>query len=217
MNKLELIESRHSVRQYHVKSIEIQKREILDSLIKEYNKEANIKIQSFYDEPTAFNTFMAHYGKFKGVTNYIALVGNKDKDEILGFYGEKLVLKAQELGLNSCWVALTYGKGKVKINKDKDEKLHCVIAIGYGLTNGVKRRSKKKEDVLTLIGEEPVWLDDAVKACLLAPTAINQQKFEIICENGNVDIRRKGFGFYADIDLGIIKCHFHEITGIKVK
>ena len=60
---------------------------------------------------------MAHYGKFDGVHNYIALVGKKSStlDETLGCYGEQLVLKAQEIGLNTCWVAMTHGKSKAQI------------------------------------------------------------------------------------------------------
>ena len=55
------------------------------------------------------------------MNNYIALVGEKSKsDESLGYYGEQIVLKAQELGLNTCWVAMTHGKSKAQI--DKGEK-----------------------------------------------------------------------------------------------
>ena len=46
---------------------------------------------------------MAHYGKFENVKNYIAIVGNKNDQEKAGYYGEKIVLKCPELGLNTCW------------------------------------------------------------------------------------------------------------------
>ena len=45
---------------------------------------------------------MAHYGKFENVKNYIAIVGNKNDQEKAGYYGEKIVLKCPELGLNTC-------------------------------------------------------------------------------------------------------------------
>lgn len=54
---------------------------MLDDLIAKANAEAGLNIQACYDEPDAFNTFMAHCGKFEGVTNYIALVAAKNKDE----------------------------------------------------------------------------------------------------------------------------------------
>lgn len=89
---------------------------------------------------------MAHYGKFDGVNNYIALVGEKSKsDESLGYYGEQIVLKAQELGLNTCWVAMTHGKSKAQI--DKGEKMVCLISLGYGKTAGAAHKSKKLSEV----------------------------------------------------------------------
>ena len=85
-------------------------------------------IQLCLNEPTAFSGRMAHYGSFRNVRNYIALIGKKTQDlqEKCGYYGEKIVLKAQQLGLNTCWVALTYSKGKTACIIEKDEKLRCV-------------------------------------------------------------------------------------------
>lgn len=40
-------------------------------------------------------------------------------------------------------VAMTYGKGKAKINKSKGEKIYCVLALGYGKTQGVIHKIKK--------------------------------------------------------------------------
>ena len=57
-----------------------------------------VSIQVFYDEPKCFDSFMAHYGKFENVKNYIAIVGNKNDQEKAGYYGEKIVLKCPELG-----------------------------------------------------------------------------------------------------------------------
>lgn len=57
-------------------------------------------------------------GFFSNVRNYVALIGKKDAalDEKIGYYGEKIALRAQQLGLNTCWVALTFSKGKSKNN-----------------------------------------------------------------------------------------------------
>lgn len=205
MEILDLMEQRHSVRQYLDKKIEKEKREVLDELIEKINKIYKTNIQICYDEPNAFNTFMAHYGKFENCQNYIALVC-KDATTA-GYTGEMLVLKAQELGLNTCFVAMTYGKGCVKVNKEKGEKIQCVIALGYGKTKGVTHKIKAVEEVLEVKGEKPDYLDKVVRACLLAPTAMNQQKFKIICDNGKISIKKSGFGFYSNIDLGIVKYH----------
>ncbi len=91
-------EKRHSVRQYKEQPIEISKREIINACIEEVNKESGLSMQAFYDEPKCFDSFMAHYGKFVNVKNYIAIVGNKNDQEKAGYYGEKTMLKCQELG-----------------------------------------------------------------------------------------------------------------------
>lgn len=204
---LEIIQNRHSVRQYTDKPIEEEKQNIINDLIAQINEQSGLHIQACYNEPNAFDTFMAHYGKFEGVKNYIVLIGHKNNDEQIGYYGEKLVLKAQELGLNSCWVALTYGKRKVEVSLNKGEKIYCVIALGYGKTAGAAHSIKNVEDVSNIAESTPQWFVDGANCALLAPTAMNQQKFKFIYDNGKVKALA-GKGFYTKIDLGIAKCHF---------
>ena len=118
MDIVEVIRQRHSVRRYLEKSIEYEKVEILNKEVEDINKETGLHFQFVINEPEAFRSSILSYGKFKNANNYFALVGNKNEeilDEKIGYYGERLVLKAQELGLNTCWVALTYNKNKVKI------------------------------------------------------------------------------------------------------
>ena len=207
MEILEIMRQRHSVRQYLDIEIECEKREILNNLAKELNKQYGMNTQIFYDDPNAFKNSTASYGNFNGCKNYIALVGNNS--ETSGYVGEMLALKAQEIGLNTCFVALTYNRGvvKAKVDKEKGEKVQCVIALGYGKSQGSPHKSKSPKQILELTGEKPGCLDKVVEACLLAPTAINQQKFKIICKNGEIEIRKSGLGFYLDFDLGIVKCH----------
>lgn len=201
------------MRRYLGGPIEEEKRQTLNALAERYNNESGLNIQIVYDEPQAFSNFLAHYGSFENVNNYIALVGKKGSEEACGYYGEKLVLKAQQLGLNTCWVALTYSKGKAKVVKNKGEKIICVIALGYGKTQGAQHRSKSVDEILTVKGEKPTWLDRGVEAAMLAPTATNQQKFSIVCEEGKAVVAKSGFGFYNDVDIGIVKCHFDLATG----
>lgn len=109
MSLIEVMKSRHSVRQYQDKPLNAETISILHSEIDACNQESGLHIQLVTNEPKTFDSFMAHYGKFSGVTNYIAMVGKKGKDleEKCGYYGERLVLKAQQIGLNTCWVAKT--------------------------------------------------------------------------------------------------------------
>lgn len=212
MEIIELMKERHSVRQYTDKKIEKENREVLNALIAKINQKAGLHIQIIYDEPKCFNSMMAHYGKFDGVNNYIALVREKSKsDESLGYYGEQIVLKAQELGLNTCWVAMTHGKSKAQI--DKGEKLVCLISLGYGKTAGVAHKSKKLSEVCNYKKDMPEWFLSGMEAALLAPTAMNRQKFyfELLPDN-SIKITC-GKGLYTKLDLGIVKYHFEVVSG----
>lgn len=216
MSIMEVMKSRHSVRQYTDKKIEDEKREQLMSLAAECNEESGLNIQILFDEPKCFDSMMAHYGKFSGVTDYIALVGKKDSklDEKAGYYGEKLVLKAQELGLNTCWVAMTHGKSAAKI--EGGEKLACIIALGYGFTQGTAHKNKPIEKLCNCTSTMPDWFAKGMEAAMLAPTAVNQQKF-VFSLDGEKVIAKAGKGFYAKMDLGIVKYHFEAATGRKVE
>lgn len=214
MTMMEAMRARHSVRSYVDRPLEADAVDILEAEISICNREGNLHIQLVKDEPEAFSGFMVRYGKFSGVKNYIALAGPKEPDleEKCGYYGERLVLLAQSLGLNSCWVAMSYDKGKAACKLEAGEKLCIVIALGYGATQGVPHKSKAAEQVMAAKGEVPEWFRAGVEAALLAPTAMNQQKFKFALENGAV-AARAGMGFYSKIDLGIAKYHFEVGAG----
>lgn len=217
MDIIKIMKERHSVRQYQNKSIEIEKQSALNQLIENINANRNLHIQIFYNEPKCFDSVKAHYGKLTGVQNYICLVGTKSKtlEEQLGYYGEKIVLKAQELGLNTCWVALTHGKSEAVIGKD--EKEVCLISLGYGVKAGVPHKSKPLDKVCNFKEGMPEWFLNGVEAALLAPTAVNQQKFYLEFVGNNKVKASCGLGFYTKLDLGIVKYHFEAVTNKKVE
>lgn len=214
MTEREAINARHSVRQYEERPLEPEHVAALEAEMAACNAGGGLHIQLVRDEPRAFDGFMAHYGKFSGVTSYFALVGRKaaDLEERCGYYGERLVLKAQSLGLNTCWVAMSYSKIPGAFVVDSGEKLCLVIALGYGKTQGVPHRSKPAAAVMKAEGEVPAWFRSGVDAALLAPTAMNQQKFLFTLRDGRVSARA-GLGFYAKVDLGIAKYHFEVGAG----
>ena len=156
---------------------------------------------------------MARYGRFENCANYIAMVGKKsgDPDERCGFYGELLVLKAQELGLNTCWVALTHGKSKAIVGESETEVI--LISLGYGKTQGCERKSKAPKEVSNLSPDSPEWFKRGVDAALLAPTAVNQQKFRFTLDGDKVSAKAGRIGSCLKIDLGIVKCHFELAAG----
>ena len=218
MNIREAIKARHSVRQFKDMPIGEAEADKIRDIIDECNKESGLNIQLVRNDHDCFNTFLAHYGKFKNANNYKAIVGNKsvsDLDERAGYYGQRIVLEAQILGLNTCWVAGTYGKGKCRADIASGEKIVCVIAIGYGENEGVGRKSKPVEKLCSVKKKDmPVWFKNGMIAAALAPTALNQQRFYIEIDGENAVITAQRFPM-AKIDKGIVRYNFEAASGHK--
>ena len=218
MNLLEAIQTRHSVRKYTDQSVEAAKLETLREAIDKANQESGLSIQLVVDEPKGFNgLFISTYGQFSGVKNYIVMAAPKGKDweEKVGYYGEKLVLLAQTLGLNTCWAGLTYKKIPGAFTLRDGDTVHCMIALGYGADPGKQHPLKPAEKFYEADGEVPAWFKSGLEAALLAPTAVNQQKFKFILHDGNKVSTKTFFSpwGYTRIDLGIVKYHFEIGAG----
>ena len=229
MTLQEAIEARHSVRAYKDQPLNEEIVKVLEDEIVRLNDEGQLHIQLILNEPKAFQGTMAKYGKFRNANNYIVMAGKKadDLDERVGYYGEHLVLLAQTLGLNTCWVGLSYSKVPGTYELDEGEKIACYIAIGYGETQGVGHKIKTVEQVSRSVVSSskntnditPSWFKKGVEAALLAPTAVNQQKFSfeyVGMDNNRHQVRaKKGFSMigYTKMDLGIAKYHFEIGAG----
>lgn len=226
MTLQEAIAARHSVRQYIEKPIEADAVARLSEEIAFCNQEGRLHIQLVLDEPKAFAGGMVRYGRFKGVRNYLAMVGPKGADEAIGYYGQRIVLLAQTLGLNSCWVGLSVGKQPGRYAVDPGEKLHCVVALGYGESQGVQHPMRPVENFVKAgIGNTgslpngrvpmPDWFQRGVEAAVLAPTAVHQQRFELELVDGHTAAARARFSLvgWARLDLGIVKCNFEVAAG----
>ena len=211
MDLLEAIKKRHSVRQYNDKKIEDDiKKDLLD-IIDQCNKESGLNIQVCLEDEDIFKGgLIAKFSSFENVKSCIAIVGKKSKDldEKAGYYGEKIVIKATQIGLNTCWAAGGYNKRKLNVEIEKDEKLVIVIAIGYGIDDGKAHKVKPIEKLGSAKGEMPHWFKKGLESAQLAPTAQNQQKFKFILLDNNVVKAETSFGFFTKIDLGIAKYHF---------
>ena len=202
MTLQEAIQARHSVRAY-------KEQPLADETVR-------------VNEPKAFQGTLAKYGKFRNVNNYIVMAGKKsdDLDERVGYYGEQLVLLAQTLGLNTCWVGLSYSKVPGTYILEAREVIEAYISIGYGETQGVSHKIKRVEQVSNANDLTPSWFRQGVEAALLAPTAVNQQKFffEYIPARDGKPVRvlaKRNFSLigYTKMDLGIAKYHFEIGAG----
>ena len=218
MTLSEAIDARHSVRAYTTTPIPDEIRTQLNDYVAACNAEGNLNISIQYDDPAGFDSRLAHYGSFRNVQNYIVLAGKQDDDFDFrcGYYGEKIVLFAQQLGLNTCWTALTFNKKRVKEIVAPGDSLCMVIALGFGETQGSSRRSKSLRDVVISKGEMPDWFRNGVEAALKAPTAVNQQKFAFGMKNGEPAVKVKGVGVHTKVDLGIVAYHFEVGSGRKI-
>ncbi len=206
---LGVVYSRHSVRAYTETPLEAGLIDRLNDHIKAYNFASGLHIVLVTNEPDAFGTsLLAKYGKFRNVTNYLCMIGPKGMEEQVGYYGEKLVLDAQMLGLNTCWVCLTYRKNKLKVEIPEGMELYALISIGYGETQGSSHKIKQPKQVCPNVCVAPDWVQHGVNCALLAPTAINQQQFRFKWMGEKRVKAYTAMGIYTKIDLGIAKCHF---------
>ena len=222
MTLQDAISARHSVRSYKEQPLTNADARALQDKIDEVNRLGRLHIQLIRNEPKAFLGPFARYGKFRNVTDYLVMAGVKsdDLDERIGYYGEQLVLLAQTLGMNTCWVGLSYTKIPDTYVLDEGEVIKAYIAIGYGQTQGVSHKIKRVDQVSNVSDATPEWFRRGVEAALLAPTAVNQQKFSfelLPAKDGQLPHVRakKGFSLigYTRMDLGIAKYHFEIGTG----
>jgi len=217
MDLHEAIRARHSVRKYDEKSIEAEKVDALRAAIGRINAESGLNVQLVLEEPKSFAAGLWKYGQFSGVKNYLVMAGQKGKEaeEKIGYYGEELVLWAQTLGLNTCWVGLTYKKIPGTFTLREGDIVHCTISLGYGSNPGVQHPLKPVGHFYEADGVPPEWFLSGMDAVLLAPTAVNQQKFRFILHPGNVVEAKALFSMmgYTHIDLGIAKYHFEVGAG----
>ena len=214
---LDAIMDRHSVRNYKPKKIEHEKVEMLKEFINTLNVEGELHLQFIEDAGNTFNRLLNKMMGLGSAPSVIACVGkdNDNLDQRVGYYGEKLVLYAQKLGLNTCWAG-TFNKKNIGAVIEEGERLVIAIAIGYGENTGKPHKSKNISQVSESEVESPDWFMKGVETALLAPTAINQQKFLIrLKKDGSVEFIDKG-GVLSQIDLGIVKCHFEIGSGKTV-
>lgn len=214
MDLIDAMKFRHAVREYSDTPIEKEIVEELKKFIDECNRESGLKMQLILDEPVAFECMTARYGKFENVRNYIAMVGadSPDLEKKIGYYGQKVVLRAVQLGLGTCWAAIAFGKRKNGVEIKGDEKFVCSVTVGNYINAGVPHESKSIGEVSSSDGSKPEWFDNGVRAALLAPTAMNQQKFHLSLEGNKVSAKTDR-GQFTKLDLGIIKYNFELGAG----
>ena len=211
MNTLEAIRQRHSVREYVPEPLEPTVVSQLQELVDATAQESGLNIQLVQNNPEAFD-IIASFGVIHGCSTCIAFVANKrTQDEAIGYWGQHIVLEAQKMGLNTCWVGM-FSRKKCRAAVPAGMSVRVVIAIGKGKTAGGPRKSKSASDVVVVAegATKPAWFDECVEAALLAPTAMNRQAFTITLDaSGEVTFSAPGKGF-TSLDAGIVRRNFEE-------
>ena len=123
-------------------------------------------------------------------------------DEAIGYWGQKIVLAAQDMGLNTCWCALCSRK-KSRAVVALGKRVRLVIAVGHGKTQGIGALSSVE------CAKAPAWFAVAMEAAQLAPTAMNNQNFKItlLSDGKTVRIEAPQSGLNV-IDEGIVRRNF---------
>ena len=225
MSAIDTIRARHSVREYLGKPIGGVQLAGLRHAIIEAEQKSGLDIQLVRDNPEVFQV-VARFGLVRGATASIVFCADgKDTDEAIGYWGQRIVLTAQELGLNTCWCALCSRK-KSKVVLRGDKKVRLVVAVGYGKVPGKARKTKPLSELYTaesgsmarVTGKGagaralPSWFATAMEAAQLAPTAMNAQNFHITlrADGKTVAARTTKEGAWSAIDLGIVRRNFEE-------
>ena len=226
MDIIQAIEKRISCRAFTDQPVEQEK---FDALVEEaarISEETGLHFQMF--GPRANGTAIDMSDKMFSANPpcYAALVARKDpvEEEKLGYYGERFVLKATQLGLATCWVASTYNRATTRVDLASGEKLHDVVPLGYApakmplvqrtIRKRIRGRSKANAQLYRgpqPLDQAPAWIQAAIQAVQLAPSAICEQPVVFAHEAADAPLRatlpqvRSGMEY---TDLGIAKLHF---------
>lgn len=209
------MQKRHSVRKYNSTPIKSDAVKILREEIEKCNKEGLLDMQLITDRPDAFDGLVSKVMKFSGVRNFIVVAGHNDEGlhRRAGYYGERIVLLAQSLGLNTCWVLPTPNHKKGGYELKEGYKTVCMIAVGYGVDQGIPHKSRPVTELYEADEPVPEWFRNGMQAAMLAPTSMHRQKFKVVLdEDGDVVVNPTG-GRITRIDAGIVECHFELGAG----
>ena len=188
----------------------------MEALIEEANRDGGLHFQLVNGQENAFAPLTIRYGKWVNVTNYIAVIGKKadDLEERCGYYGEKIVLWAQTAGLKTGWVETGYTVRPDALEIAEDETLVLSIAIGYSEESGRAHKVKSVEELSTVKGDMPDWFLRGMEYAALAPSAGNQQLYNIRWDGETLSVTTKQ-GLLEHVDVGIAKYHFEVGSGIN--
>ena len=132
---LDAVNVRITTRMYEDKKIDSDLSRQLRQNIDAVNLISGLHMQLIENCPQVFARAIAE-GHFRNAQNFIALIGPAGSDEAreaAGYYGERVVLSAVLMGLQTGWVAGSWDKAEAERCCDisDNEELYLGIVIGY--------------------------------------------------------------------------------------
>lgn len=236
MTEFEALTVRISVRSYEKKPVPSEVAAELQALIDECNAAGGLHFQLVDLNASKKSAVKLAPAMFSGeVYTCALLVGSEGEigGETVGYYSEKLILRAVALGLGTCWVAGTYDRKSVSPAIGEGEKLWGVVPMGYAvgktpvlqraIRSRIRARDRKTEEFVESefpYPSLPVWVRAGAEAVKAGPSAVNQQPVNIVYKGGLVTMRlwkeKKNEMMYND--LGIAKYQFQvaaEHVGVR--
>ena len=220
MLSIETIHRRYSCRDYSPRPIEPSVFEPLKNAVPSetvglFGTRMRFKILDLSHSEREELKTLGTYGFIKGATLFLAAAVSPGPMDMVDFGHamERIILKATELGLGTCWMGLTFNKGGFtrKMGLLPDEILPVVVPVGYptdkqSLRQGfirfmVRSNSRKKWSDLFFDGSPENTLTEnsagpyktAIECVRVAPSASNKQPWRLVMEEN-----RKTFDCYLE-------------------
>lgn len=236
MNYKKLISSRKSVREFKNKDIEQKYFNEIERYINNSKKllpQISVEIKIFNNEDgyEKLNKIAGYNGYMIEAPNYVIILSDVKKGYIenSGYIGERLMLKARDLGIDSCWITFKDSNSiKNKLDILSDKEVTAIIALGYEDNKNIKNKSVSDrlsvEEIvymnewgknISITDLEERGLLDAFNYARMSPSNLNRQPWRFIIDGGNIILAVKKDEFTSDyelsIDTGIVMLYFSLI------
>ena len=233
MSLLELVKARRSVRTFSGDSLTKEDREALFAYAQSDATQDNPcgqkvtwKLLEGFSSPVIVGTDLFLAGKMPQAP---------DAELAFGFVMEKVVLKAQAMGIGTTWIAGTMDRPAFEkaVELSEGEVMPCVTPLGYPAKNMSLRETMMRKGVKaeTRMGFGEIFFDgdfahaltpdkagiltDAFEAVRFSPSAVNKQPWRLVLDRDTVhfyEVHSRGYvsesGWDVQkIDIGIAMLH----------
>ncbi len=177
--------------------------------------------------PTFFTGIIGSYGKVTGAPSalvFIADGSSSESAEHCGYTGEGIILEANALGLQTCWIAGSFSRSAVvsAMTLRQGEVVRAISPVGHAVlepTNaeallyGARKPKRRRplDEIAPGNAGWPAWAAAGVTAARIAPSAMNRQPWRFRLDSGAVVISTAAAALplsLTRLDCGIAMLHF---------